>query len=284
MKCLKLYAHGKINLSLDVLGKRSDGYHELRMIMQQIDLKDIVALEEIAENMIIIESESSEIPLDENNIVYKIAYTLKQKFKIDSGVKIKIEKHIPVSAGLAGGSTDAAATAKGLNELWSLGLSDGELSALVKPIGADIPYCLLGGTALAEGIGDRLKRLKPFKDRHILLANSGIEVSTASVYQNLDLSAVDKRPDTESLIAAIESGDTDYVAHNMVNLLESVTIARHPEIAELKQEMLENGAIGAMMSGSGPTVFGIFSSEEALDKCKAKLEGRIKHLIKTKTI
>lgn len=284
MKSLKLDAYGKINLSLDVLGKRSDGYHDLRMIMQQIDLKDIIEIEHLEEDTIEIESNSNDIPLDESNIVYKVAYTMKQKYSIKSGVRIKIEKNIPVAAGLAGGSTDAAATLKGLNELWELGLSESELMAIGKPIGADIPYCIYGGTALAEGIGDRLTRLSSFKGKHILLANPEIQVSTAQIYQNLNLEGLNKRPDTEKLIRAIDDDDLDCVADSMVNVLETVTIQMHPVISEIKQDMIDSGAIGTLMSGSGPTVFGIFKTEKDLEESKAKLEKKVKLTLKTKTI
>lgn len=284
MKSIKLDAYGKINLSLDVLRRRSDGYHDLRMIMQQIDLKDTVEIETIVEDKIVIESNSEEIPTDERNIVYKVADALKRKYGINSGVKIKIDKCIPVSAGLAGGSTDAAATLKGLNELWELKLSETELMELGKPIGADIPYCIYGGTALAEGIGEKLTRLESFGNRHILLANPEIQVSTAQIYQNLNLEGLNKRPDTEKLIEAISHGDTGYIADHMVNVLESVTIPMHPVMSEIKQDMMDSGAIGTLMSGSGPTVFGIFKTEKELEESKAKLEKKVKLTIKTKTI
>lgn len=284
MKSIKLDAYGKINLSLDVLRRRDDGYHDLRMIMQQIDLKDTVAMEEIEEDRIVVESDSPEIPTDERNIVYRVADALKKKYGLKSGVKISIEKRIPVSAGLAGGSTDAAATLRGLNELWGLGLSDIELMELGKPIGADIPYCIYGGTALAEGIGEKLTRLRGFGGKHILLANPEIQVSTARIYQNLNLEGLNKRPDTEKLMQAITEDDLEYVARNMVNVLETVTIPMHPVISEIKQDMISSGAIGALMSGSGPTVFGIFKTEKELDESKAKLEKKVKLTIKTKTI
>lgn len=284
MKSIKLDAYGKINLSLDVLRRREDGYHDLRMIMQQIDLKDTLQIEEIEEDKIVIESDSLEIPTDERNIVYKVADSLKKKHGLNSGVKIRIEKHIPVSAGLAGGSTDAAATLKGLNELWNLGLSEAELMEIGKPIGADIPYCIYGGTALAEGIGEKLKRLNGFGGKHILLANPEIQVSTARIYQNLNLEGLNKRPDTERLMQAISEDDLEHVAQNMVNVLETVTIPMHPVIEDIKREMMISGALGALMSGSGPTVFGIFKTEKELDEAKAKLDKKVKLTIKTKTI
>lgn len=284
MKSIKLDAYGKINLSLDVLRRREDGYHDLRMIMQQIELKDTVEIEEIEKDKIVIESDSQKIPTDERNIVYKIADSLKRKYGVNSGVKIRIEKRIPVSAGLAGGSTDAAATLRGLNELWGLGLSEAELMEHGKPIGADIPYCIYGGTALAEGIGEKLTRLKGFGGKHILLANPEIQVSTAQIYQNLNLEGLNKRPDTERLMQAISEDDLEYVASNMVNVLETVTIPLHPVIEDIKREMMSSGALGALMSGSGPTVFGIFKTEKELDESKAKLDKKVKLTIKTKTI
>lgn len=284
MENLKLDAYAKINLSLDVLRKREDGYHDLSMIMQQIDVKDVIELSALERDEIAVESDCKSIPLNKDNIVYKVAYTIKERYNVKKGIKIKIEKHIPLAAGLAGGSADAAATLKGLNEMWSLGLSDETLMEIGKPIGADIPYCILGGTALAEGIGEKLTKLESFKDKHILLANPNIEVSTAEVYRNLRLSDSLKRPDTEKLIEAIKASDEDCVAKHMANVLETVTIPMHREIEDIKRAMVESGALGAMMSGSGPTVFGIYKSEKELEEAKTKLEKIVKTVIKTKTI
>ncbi|MTI48872.1 MAG: 4-(cytidine 5'-diphospho)-2-C-methyl-D-erythritol kinase [Firmicutes bacterium] len=276
-------AYGKINLSLDVLRRREDGYHDLRMIMQQIDLKDTVMIENIDEDKVIIESNNIHVPTDSSNLVYKAWKLICEKYNIKKGIKIYIKKNIPIAAGLAGGSSNAAAVLKGLNILWDLRLTQGELMSLGLKIGADVPYCIMGGTALAEGVGEKLTALSSFKDRHILLANPGVTVSTAYVYNNLDLSNVEERPKTNELIKAIEADNLMFVANNLVNLLETVTIKRYPIIADIKQKMIEKGALGSIMSGSGPTVFGIFDNKEVMQKCKKELEKSIDIVIVTKT-
>lgn len=283
MKKITMDAYGKINLSLDVLHKRADGYHELRMIMQQIDLKDIITIEDYTDD-IIIESNNGSIPLDSSNLVYKAWDALSKRCNIKRGVLIKIQKNIPVAAGLAGGSSDAAAVLKGLNILWGLDLSEEELMEVGLSIGADVPYCIMGGTALAEGIGEKLTTLKPFRGKHILLANPGVSVETGQVYKGLKLDKIKKRPDTESLLRAIEDDNLRYIADNMVNLLEIVTIEKHPIIEEIKNQMKNFGALGSLMSGSGPTVFGIFEDEENMLKCKEELLKTIDIVIATKTI
>lgn len=283
MKKITMDAYGKINLSLDVLHKRADGYHELRMIMQQVDLKDIITIEDY-NDAIIIESNNGNIPLDSSNLVYKAWDALSKRCNIKRGVFIKIQKNIPVAAGLAGGSSDAAAVLKGLNILWELNLSEEELMEVGLSIGADVPYCIMGGTALAEGIGEKLTRLKPFRGKYILLANPGVSVETGQVYKGLKLDKIKKRPDTESLLRAIEDDNLKYIADNMVNLLETVTIEKHPIIEEIKNQMKNFGALGSLMSGSGPTVFGIFEDEENMLKCKEELLKTIDIVIATKTI
>lgn len=276
-------AHGKINLSLDVLSRRQDGYHELRMIMQQIALKDIITMEEL-DSDIIIECNNTNVPTDTSNLVYKAWRLLSSRFNINKGVYIYIEKNIPIAAGLAGGSSDAAAVLKGLNNLWSLGLSQQDLMDIGLEIGADVPYCIIGDTALAEGIGEKLTRLPSFTDKLILLANPGVSVSTAHVFKSLDLNSIEKHPDTNLLINAIRENNLDCVASNMVNLLESVTIEEHPIIEKIKKTMMKNGALGSLMSGSGPTVFGIFDDKIAMKKCKEILSKDVSIVIETKTI
>lgn len=283
MKQIKLDAYGKINLSLDVLFKREDGYHEINTIMQQIDLKDVLILKE-TEKGIIIESNHPKVPLDSTNLVYKVWKLLKERYKVDRGVHVTIEKNIPVASGLAGGSTNAAAVFKGLNELWELNLSQEELLELGVEIGADIPFCILGGTAQAEGIGEKLKRISSFSDKLVLLANPDICVSTPKVYEELQIEKITKHPNTEELIKSIERDDLKYLGDNMVNVLEEVTLKKHTIIKEIKVEMLKCGAIGSLMSGSGPTVFGLFDDEEALYDCKRKLEGKNINIYVTKTI
>jgi 4-diphosphocytidyl-2-C-methyl-D-erythritol kinase len=271
MSCLELKAHAKINLSLDVLGKRDDGYHELRMIMQTIALHDTVLLEAVPDG-IILECGSRWVPEDRTNTAWKAADLLKCKFGIKSGIKIRIIKRIPVAAGLAGGSSDAAAVLRGINELFSLGIGPADLRQFGKQVGADVPYCISGGTMLAEGIGEKLTALPDFSGVEVVLVKPRISVSTAWVYGNLRVSEIINRdrPDTELLSNALGMLDTRTIAENMKNVLESVTISRHDIVRQAKERLLELGALGSMMSGSGPTTFGIFpdgkSAAEAYDK------------------
>ncbi len=283
MASIKIDAHAKINLSLDVLKRREDGYHELKMIMQQIELKDIITLED-GHTDVVIESNNSEIPLDSSNLAYKAYSLLKEMYDIQKGVYINIQKNIPVAAGLAGGSSDAAAVLKGLNKLWQLNLTQKDLMDIGVKIGADIPYCIMGGTALSEGIGEKLTELKSFSNKLILLANPNIPVSTAHVFKSLKLDNVLVHPDTDSLLKSIRENDTKSLAKNMVNVLETVTIQEHPIIDDIKRHMTEHGALGSLMSGSGPTVFGIFENEEDILRCKDSLNNRIKTVIVTKTV
>jgi 4-diphosphocytidyl-2-C-methyl-D-erythritol kinase len=265
MTLLELEAPAKINLSLDVLRKREDGYHELKMIMQEIKLHDIVTLELTASG-IHVECDSRWVPSDSENIAYKASSLIFNKYGIKSGLKIKIKKRIPVAAGLAGGSADAAAVLKGINVMFSLGLAAGELMELGKQIGADVPYCVMGGTMLAEGIGEILTELESFKDVNIVLIKPKIGVSTAWVYKNLNLDLISARPDTNLLIKAISCKDIKAVSGNMKNVLETVTIPKYQIVAQAKNRLMELGALGSMMSGSGPSVFGIFPDRETAQK------------------
>lgn len=283
MEQIKLDAYAKINLSLDVLFKREDGYHEINTIMQQIDLKDVLILKEIDEG-IIIESNHPKLPLDSTNLVYKVWKLLKERYKVDRGVHITIKKNIPLASGLAGGSANAAAVFKGLNELWELNLSQEELLDLGVEIGADIPFCILGGTAQAEGIGEKLKKISSFSDKLVLLANPNICVSTSEVYRELKIDKITKVPNMEELVKSIERDDLKYLGDNMVNVLEEVTLKKHTIIKEIKEEMLKCGAIGSLMSGSGPTVFGLFDNEKSLHNCREKLEAKNIKIYVTKTI
>lgn len=265
-------ARAKVNLSLDVLRKREDGYHDLRMIMQTLELHDLVCIEK-TEGLIKIECESAYIPEGEGNIAYKAAKLIMDEYGIKSGVKISINKNIPVAAGLAGGSTDAAAVLKGINNLFDLGIQIDDLARLGKRIGADVPYCLYGGTMLAEGIGDVLTRLSPLNGLDIILVKPKIGVSTAYVYNNLMLDKVEYRPDTELIMEAVRNKNLKVLAANMRNVLETVTEVKFNIISEIKAMLLDKGAIGSMMSGSGPTVFGIFQdkarAQEAFDSMKS---------------
>ena len=262
MKELKLKAMAKINLGLDVLRKREDGYHDLRMIMQTIYLYDRIELTETAEPGIQVQTNLSFLPVNEDNLVYKAAKLLMDEFEIRQGVKIVLYKYIPVAAGLAGGSSDAAAVLVGLNRMFQLDLTQEELMARGVKIGADVPYCIMRGTALAEGIGEKLTRLPDAPDCHVLIAKPPVHVSTQFVYGNLRAAELTYHPDIDGQVQAIHDGDFYGMAKHMGNVLETVTIPAHPVIQEIKDVMMREGAVNAMMSGSGPTVFGLFDDPE----------------------
>lgn len=262
METINLKALAKINLGLDVIRRREDGYHEVRMIMQTIHLYDSLTITKTADPGISITANLDFLPTNENNLIYKAAKMLFDHYKIKEGVSVDLKKRIPVAAGMAGGSTDAAAVLYGMNELFHLGLKRRKLMELGIKIGADVPYCLMRGTALAEGIGEKLKSLPPMPKCPILIAKPGIGVSTKFVYENLKLDEHTKHPDIYAQIAAIRRKDLKETARLMGNILETVTIFHYPVIEEIKRCMIENGALNAMMSGSGPTVFGLFEDEE----------------------
>lgn len=268
---MKLRALAKINLGLDVTGKRPDGYHEVRMIMQSIQMFDQLEIEKSGEPGIRIETNLSFLPCNENNLVYRAADLLMKEFDIRSGLDVRLTKFIPVAAGMAGGSSDAAAMLVGVNRMFGLGLSTGELMERGVKIGADVPYCIMRGTALAEGIGEKLTRLSPMPPCHVLIGKPGINVSTKFVYGNLDLKKVKTHPDIDAIRDAIERGDLHGVARNMGNVLELVTCPAYPVIEEIKELMMREGALNAMMSGSGPTVFGLFDDQETAKKAYEKL-------------
>lgn len=266
MDTISLKALAKVNLGLDVVRRREDGYHEVKMIMQTIHLYDRLDIRKMKEPGIQIQSNLSFLPVNENNLIYKAGKLLMDEFGITEGVSVKLDKRIPVAAGMAGGSTDAAAMLWGMNRLFSLKLSLEELMKRGVTIGADVPYCLMRGTALAEGIGEKLSPLPPMMKVPILIAKPQISVSTKFVYSNLRLDKDTVHPDIDQCIEDIRRGSlTDLCAH-MGNVLESVTIPAYPVIREIKEHMMENGAVGAMMSGSGPTVFGLFSDEKTAKK------------------
>lgn len=264
MNRIEMKAPGKINLSLDVLHRRPDGYHEVKMIMQTVGLYDLVVLERIPAG-IEIECGCPWVPNDEGNIAYKAAQLLLNSYSIDTGIRIKIKKMIPVAAGMAGGSTDAAAVMKGMNQLFNLGLGMNELMKLGKNIGADVPFCMKGGTMLAEGIGEVLTELPSFSGVDIVLVKPKIGVSTAWVYKNLDIARIKERPDTQLLMEALEHKDKKLVSHNMKNVLEMVTIQKYDIIEEIKNRLIKLRALGSMMSGSGPTVFGVFEDRQSAE-------------------
>ena len=262
---ITLKALAKINLGLDVLGRRENGYHDVRMVMQTIYLYDNVTVEKTEEAGIHLECNLFYLPVDETNIAYKAAKLLMDEFDIQEGVRIVLDKHIPVAAGLAGGSANAAAVLVGMNRLFSLGLSQQQLMERGVSLGADVPYCVMRGTVLAEGIGEVLTPLPPLPKCYVLIAKPGISVSTKTVYEKLDSQEIACHPDIDGILEGLDKQDIYKVASSMGNVLETVTIGDYPIIEEIKNVMKEEGALNAMMSGSGPTVFGIFD-----DKSKAR--------------
>ncbi|MDR3595909.1 4-(cytidine 5'-diphospho)-2-C-methyl-D-erythritol kinase [Clostridium sp.] len=280
---MKIKAYAKINIALDVVGKREDGYHLLRMIMQTIDLYDVVEVKKI-NSAINIECNKHYVPTDERNLAYKAAKLFKETYSIDDGVDIIITKFIPVSAGLAGGSTDAAAVLKLMNKIFGINADDQELSELGLRLGADVPYCINGGTALCEGIGEKITELKRFKDKILVLIKPPFGVSTKEVYKEFDLSKVIFHPRVEDLIEGIENDDIYFVANNMKNLLENVTLRNHKVISRIKEETISNGAIGTMMSGSGPTVFAFFDDMLKAQTCYDAMKKKYKDVFITRTI
>lgn len=269
---MKLKAMAKINLGLDVVRKREDGYHEVRMIMQTVQLHDELILTETPESGIRMTTNLPYVPVNSNNLAYRAADLLMQEFHISQGLEIRLTKRIPVAAGMAGGSSDAAAAFVGVNRIFRLGLSKRELMERAVQIGADVPYCLLRGTALAEGIGERLTPLPPMPACHILIGKPGVSLSTRYVYGNLRADEITDHPDIDGMLAAIGEGSLPGVTERMANVLEEVSIAAHPVIGEIKKHMKEHGAMGALMSGSGPTVFGIFDSRRAAERAGRALK------------
>lgn len=268
---MRLQAFAKINLGLDVLGKREDGYHEVRMIMQTIRMYDQLDMRKSVEPGIHLTTNKKYIPVDENNLVWRAAKLMMDTCGIIEGVSIHLHKMIPVAAGMAGGSSDAAATLVGMNRLFHCGLSKEKLMELGVQIGADVPYCVLRGTALAEGIGEKLTVLPPMPDCWILIGKPGISVSTKYVYTTLDLNTDTVHPDIDGMKKALEDGNLYGITERMGNVLQDVTIPAYPEVERIKEQMKALGAVNAMMSGSGPTVFGIFDNEEKAQKACQKL-------------
>lgn len=260
MNQMDLKALAKINLGLDVLGKQEDGYHNVRMVMQTIYLYDEIRLEKMKEPGVEIITNLVYLPTGEGNIAYKAAKMLQDEFGINEGIRISLKKHIPVAAGLAGGSSNAAAVLFGMNRMFRLGLAREDLMERGVRLGADVPYCIMRGTVLAEGIGEKLSILPPMPKCTVLIAKPPISVSTRTVYEALDAEKITEHPDIDGIIAGLEKGDLKAVAGAMGNVLETVTIPMHPVIEDIKSEMMAAGALKAMMSGSGPTVFGLFES------------------------
>ena len=271
MRKLFLKALAKINLGLDVLGRRENGYHDVRMVMQSVYLYDEVAVEARTEQGISLRTNLSFLPTGEANIAYKAAAMLKEEFGLGQGVRISLDKRIPVAAGLAGGSSDAAAVLFGMNRLFELGLTQEQLMERGARLGADVPCWIMRGTVLAEGIGERLTPLPAMPKCTVLIAKPPVSVSTRVVYEALDSGKIEKHPDIDGLIAGLGEKDLEKIASCMGNVLEDVTIPMCPVIEQIRGEMLAAGALGAMMSGSGPTVFGLFADKLAAIKAQENI-------------
>ncbi len=271
MDKIKLKALGKINLGLDVLGRRPNGYHDVRMVMQTVYLYDQILLEKTDKEGISLETNLFYLPVNENNLAYRAAKMLIDEFAIKEGVHISLEKHIPVAAGMAGGSSNAAAVLYGMNRLFQLGLTDQELMERGVKLGADVPYCIMRGTVLAEGIGEELTPLPAMPKCHVLLAKPPISVSTQKVYEKLDAQEVTKHPDIDGILLGLQTGDLKKITSSMGNVLENVTITEYPQIERIKDVMKEEGALNAMMSGSGPTVFGIYDDKMLARRAAARI-------------
>lgn len=271
-------APAKINLTLDILDKRPDGYHEVEMIMTMVDLADRLELEALERDTIIISSPAGYIPLDEKNHAFQAAKLIKERYGVKQGVYIHIDKQIPVSAGLGGGSSDAAAALRGLNRLWGLNIEDEELQRLGAEIGSDVPFCVTGGTALARGRGEQLEPLPSPPSCWVILAKPSVSVSTAEIYRQYDLSANEQQPKSAQMAQAIQNGDYQAVCHSLGNMLEQVTLRMYPEVERIKACMERLGADGVQMSGSGPTVFGLVKKESKVHRIYNGLRGFCKEV------
>lgn len=274
-------SYAKINLSLDVVKKRDDGYHEIKSIMQQINLMDQVTISE-NKSGVIITCDNNDVPTNETNLVYRAWEELAKLANTKIGIRVHIKKRIPVAAGLAGGSTNCASTLKALNKIWDLGLSEKDLMEIGIKIGADVPYCIMGGTALAEGIGEKLTSLRAFKDKAILIGNPGFQISTAYAYSKLNLSKEVNR--INKIIEYVESNDIRSLANNMYNVMEDNIIKEHPKIQEIKEIMIKNGALGSLMSGSGASVFGLYDDLDYLKFAEKKLKESFPFVFSGRTI
>lgn len=267
----QIKAYAKINLGLDVVRRLENGYHEVKMIMQTVNIYDELAFEK-TDGEIILTTDSGELPLDENNLIYKAVRLMQDTYGISEGVKVHLQKNIPIAAGMAGGSTDAAAAMIAMKELFSLEVTKDDLMKLGVKIGADVPYCIMGGTALAEGIGEKLTALTKAPVCYLVVAKPDINVSTKFVYEHLDAAGVQKHPDIDGMVEAIKQGDLQGITKRMENVLETVTIPAHPIIATIKEKMLDAGAMNSLMSGSGPTVFGIFTEYEKAQQAYERIK------------
>lgn len=267
-------AYAKINIGLDVLRRRPDGYHEVKMIMQTVDIYDDLFLEKTSEPGIRLQTDNEELPTNRDNLIYRAAALLMEDKKMTEGVKITLTKRIPIAAGMAGGSSDAAAAMRGLNVLFDMGYSVEDLQRLGVKLGADIPYCIVGGTMLSEGIGEILTPLPAPPDVNLVVAKPDINVSTAFVYGNLHVERLQEHPDIDGMVQALSRGDLQGICDRMGNVLETVTVREYPVIEEIKQVMRKKGALNALMSGSGPTVFGFFADSKLAETAAQAIAGQ----------
>ena len=274
MDKLQLKAYGKINLGLDVIRKRPDGYHDLDMIMQMVDVYDDVIIEKKAGEEIVVKADAAVLSNGKDNLAYMATKMLFDEFGIKSGVEITIHKRIPIAGGMAGGSSDCATTLIGINEMFNLGLSKQQLMERGVKLGADVPYCVLGGTAIARGIGEVLTPLPTPPQCHVIIANPPISVSTAYVYGHIRPDEITKRPDIEQMTLAIKEQDLNKLSDLLYNVMEEVTVSEYPVIEKLKSIMLENGALNSIMSGSGPTVFGLFDDRKKAQAAMKALDSK----------
>ncbi|WXR60632.1 4-(cytidine 5'-diphospho)-2-C-methyl-D-erythritol kinase [Peptostreptococcaceae bacterium AGR-M142] len=283
MSGVKVITRGKINISIDVLNKRDDGFHNVEMIMQTLDIKDYIYIKELDNDIIKIDSDCVFIPCNEENLVYKAAQLIKKTYNIKKGLEIYIDKNIPVAAGMAGGSSNAAGVLKALDYMWSLNIEDQKLKELGATLGSDIPFCMEGGAALAMNKGEKLKKVKSLDNIWVLISKPSISISTPWVYKNLNLEDIKIRPNTNKILNSLENNDIYEISKEMVNVLETVTIKECKDIDIIKNKMIEFGALNSMMTGSGPTVFGFFKNyKQAKDAC-LNLKKFYKHTLVTKT-
>lgn len=286
MDKLQLKAYGKINLGLDVIRKRPDGYHDLDMIMQMVDVYDDVILTKKEDDEIVVKTDAAVLSNGKDNLAYMAAKTLMDEFGINQGLEIKINKRIPIAGGMAGGSSDCATTLIGVNQMFDLGLTKEELMERGVKLGADVPYCILGGTAIARGIGEILTPLPTPPQCYVIIAKPPVSVSTAFVYGNIRPDEITKRPDIESMASAIKDQDLYKLSSMLYNVMEDVTVPEYPIIQDIKDVMLNGGALNSIMSGSGPTVFGLYDDKQKAEKTveQLKQKGLTEQLYLTKFI
>lgn len=292
---MKVKAFAKINLCLDVLRRKEDGYHEVEMVMTNVDIADVLEIKELEEKKILLKSDNKDLAMDETNLIYKAIVLLQKEAGKDFGIELSLEKNIPMEAGMAGGSADAAATLKAVNELFKLNISKDRLLELGASLGADIPFCIMGGTALASGIGEKLKSLKPLPKMKILIAKPNTGLSTKKVYESLDIENLNKsgfkHRDVKEMVSVIESDKDEKIkikeiADSLNNILELPSIKLLPFIEDIKKTMMDNNCLGCLMSGSGTAVFGIFDSDEDMLRTKKilKEDDRINYIQITNTL